>query len=407
MAERKNTQSWIRSTFDKSRYELINDKYNSQLLALLDLENSVPSFMGIDCATALLQDIALCQYQAKLLRKYSSEPQRYLTLDCDGITLTVRCSKVDVDNVLKPIGKDGKPRIYKAGTAAKPAAFKVLTVSTYELNKGPTLGNGKPRYSHGFELRFYGDNYKSLFLYLESSENKSGKHSLRLSFNPNKLTRDEIKQALIHVQKRIGGEYRYTQLFSKAKVTRIDFGILLPGVSSAFVQAFRNNAKRIVSECIPFDGQRVVETTYLGKRQKSSHCIVYEKLLKESKDYSEVKTAIDCLAVTTRIEWRHLPNREGHSSELKGLTAFPSRLKQMRLISPNYFYLQSNDILQTMLTDKRQESVKLRRSHIRRVLKSKGKRMSVYKIEPTWLEQQQQLLTGKLVELILYPEFEC
>ena len=79
----------------------------------------------------------------------------------------------------------------------------------------------------------------------------------------------------------------------------------------------------------------------------------------------------------------------------------------MRLISPNYFYLQSNDILQTMLTDKRQESVKLRRSHIRRVLKSKGKRMSVYKIEPTWLEQQQQLLTGKLVELILYPEFEC
>ena len=85
MADRKNTQSWIRSTFDKSRYELINDKYNSQLLALLDLENSVPSFMGIDCATALLQDMALCQYQAKLLRKYSSEPQRYLTLDCDGI----------------------------------------------------------------------------------------------------------------------------------------------------------------------------------------------------------------------------------------------------------------------------------------------------------------------------------
>ena len=40
MADRKNTQSWIRSTFAKSRYELINDKYNSQLLALLDLENA-------------------------------------------------------------------------------------------------------------------------------------------------------------------------------------------------------------------------------------------------------------------------------------------------------------------------------------------------------------------------------
>ncbi len=48
MADRKNTQSWIRSTFDKSRYELINDKYNSQLLTLLDLDNTEPSFKQIN-----------------------------------------------------------------------------------------------------------------------------------------------------------------------------------------------------------------------------------------------------------------------------------------------------------------------------------------------------------------------
>ena len=403
MADRKNTQSWIRSTFAKSRYELINDKYNSQLLALLDLENSVPSFMGIDCATALLQDMALCQYQAKLLRKYSSEPQRYLTLDCDGITLTVRCSKVDVDNVLKPIGKDGKPRIYKAGTAAKPAAFKVLTVSTYELNKGPTLGNGKPRYSHGFELRFYGDNYKSLFLYLESSENKSGKHSLRLSFNPNKLTRDEIKQALIHVQKRIGGEYRYMQLFSKAKVTRIDFGILLPGVSSAFVQVFRDNAKSIKSHCIPFNGQQVVETTYLGSKSNASHCIVYEKLLKESKCYPEVKTVIDSLAVTTRIEVRHLLYKERHELDVKQMPEFPSRLKQVRIISPRHFHLLNNEMLQELLTDKRQESVKIMRKSIRSELIKSRKRLRVHKIDQRWLEEEQTIVANSLMSLIINP----
>ena len=70
MADRKNTQSWIRSTFDKSRYELINDKYNSQLLALLDLENSEPSFKQINNVTAKLQDKALCRYQAMLLQIY-------------------------------------------------------------------------------------------------------------------------------------------------------------------------------------------------------------------------------------------------------------------------------------------------------------------------------------------------
>lgn len=54
MADRKNTQSWIRSTFDKSRYELINDKYNSQLLTLLDLDNTEPSFKQINNVTAKL-----------------------------------------------------------------------------------------------------------------------------------------------------------------------------------------------------------------------------------------------------------------------------------------------------------------------------------------------------------------
>ena len=403
MADRKNTQSWIRSTFDKSRYELINDKYNSQLLALLDLENSEPSFKQINNVTAKLQDKALCRYQAMLLQIYCDEPQRYLTLDCDGITLTVRCSKVDVDNVLKPIGKDGKPRIYKAGTAAKPAAFKVLTVSTYELNKGPTLGNGKPRYSHGFELRFYGDNYKSLFLYIEGNEKESGKYSLRLSFNPNKLTRDEAKQALIHIQKRIGGEYRYTQLFSKAKVTRIDFGILLPGVSSAFVQAFRDNAKSIKSHCIPFNGQQVVETTYLGSKSNASHCIVYEKLLKESKCYSEVKTVIDSLAVTTRIEVRHLLYKERHDLDVKKMPEFPSRLKQVRIISPRHFHLLNNEMLQELLTDKRQESVKIMRKSIRSELIKSRKRLRVHKIDQRWLEEEQTIVANSLMSLIINP----
>ena len=362
MADRKNTQSWIRSTFDKSRYELINDKHNSQLLVLLDLENTEPSFKQINDVTSKLKNKALCRYQAMLLQIYCNEPQRYLILDCDQITLTVRCSIKDIDSLLKPIGAENKPRIYKAGTAAKPADFTVFPTSTYELNgggSGPIYG--KPFYSHGFEFRFNGDNYKSLFLYLEGNEKESGKYSLRLSFNPNKLTRGEIKQALIHIQKRIGGEYRYTQLFSKAKVTRIDFGILLPGVSSAFVQAFRDNAKSIKSHCIPFNGQQVVETTYLGSKSNASHCIVYEKLLKESKCYPEVKTVIDSLAVTTRIEVRHLLYKERHDLDVKQMPEFPSRLKQVRIISPRHFHLLNNEMLQELLTDKRQESVKIMR----------------------------------------------
>ena len=404
MADRKNTQSWIRSTFDKSRYELINDKHNSQLLALLDLANTEPSFKQINNVTAKLQDKALCRYQAKLLRIYCNEPQRYLRLDCDQITLTVRCSIKDIDSLLKPIGAKNRPRIYKVGTAAKPADFTVFPTSTYELNGGGSgLIYGKPFYSHGFELRFNGDSYKSLFLYLEGNEKESGKYSLRLSFNPNKLTRDEIKQALIHVQKRIGGEYRYTQLFSKAKVTRIDFGILLPGVSSAFVQAFRDNAKSIKSHCIPFNGQQVVETTYLGSKSNASHCIVYEKLLKESKCYPEVKTVIDSLAVTTRIEVRHLLYKERHDLDVKQMPEFPSRLKQVRIISPKHFHLLNNETLQELLTDKRQESVKIMRKSIRSELIKSRKRLRVHKIDQRWLEEEQITVANSLMSLIINP----
>ena len=404
MADRKNTQSWIRSTFDKSRYELINDKHNSQLLVLLDLENTEPSFKQINDVTSKLKNKALCRYQAMLLQIYCNEPQRYLRLDCDQITLTVRCSIKDIDSLLKPIGAKNKSRIYKAGTAAKPADFTVFPTSTYELNGGGSgLIYGKPFYSHGFEFRFNGDNYKSLFLYLEGNEKESGKYSLRLSFNPNKLTRDEIKQALIHVQKRIGGEYRYTQLFSKAKVTRIDFGILLPGVSSAFVQAFRDNAKSIKSHCIPFNGQQVVETTYLGSKSNASHCIVYEKLLKESKCYPEVKTVIDSLAVTTRIEVRHLLYKERHDLDVKQMPEFPSRLKQVRIISPRHFHLLNNEMLQELLTDKRQESVKIMRKSIRSELIKSRKRLRVHKIDQRWLEEEQTIVANSLMSLIINP----
>ena len=404
MADRKNTQSWIRSTFDKSRYELINDKHNSQLLVLLDLENTEPSFKQINDVTSKLKNKALCRYQAMLLQIYCNEPQRYLILDCDQITLTVRCSIKDIDSLLKPIGAENKPRIYKAGTAAKPADFTVFPTSTYELNgggSGPIYG--KPFYSHGFEFRFNGDNYKSLFLYLEGNEKESGKYSLRLSFNPNKLTRGEIKQALIHIQKRIGGEYRYTQLFSKGKVTRIDFGILLPGVSSAFVQAFRDNAKSIKSHCIPFNGQQVVETTYLGSKSNASHCIVYEKLLKESKCYPEVKTVIDSLAVTTRIEVRHLLYKERHELDVKQMPEFPSRLKQVRIISPRHFHLLNNEMLQELLTDKRQESVKIMRKSIRSELIKSRKRLRVHKIDQRWLEEEQTIVANSLMSLIINP----
>jgi len=404
MADRKNTQSWIRSTFDKSRYELINDKYNSQLLTLLDLDNTEPSFKQINNVTAKLQDKTLCRYQAMLLQIYCNEPQRYLRLDCDQITLTVRCSIKDIDSLLKPIGAKNRPRIYKAGTAAKPADFTVFSTSTYELNGGGSRPiYGKPFYSHGFEFRFYGDNYKSLFLYLEGNEKESGKYSLRISFNPNKLTRDEIKQALIHIQKRIGGEYRYTQLFSKAKVTRIDFGILLPGVSSAFVQAFRDNTKSLKSHCIPLNGQQVVETTYLGSKSNASHCIVYEKLLKESRGYTEVRHLLDQLAITTRIEFSHIPNREKHSSELWSLSTFPSRLKQIRVISPKYFHLLSDGMLKAMLTDKRQESVKKMRKCIRSKLIKNRKRLRVHKIGQGWLKEEQKVVASSLINLIINP----
>jgi hypothetical protein len=242
-----------------------------------------------------------------------------------------------------------------------------------------------------------------MFLYLEGNEKESGKYSLRLSFNPNKLTRDEIKQALIHVQKRIGGEYRYTQLFSKAKVTRIDFGILLPGVSSAFVQAFRDNAKSIKSHCIPFNGQQVVETTYLGSKSNASHCIVYEKLLKESKCYPEVKTVIDSLAVTTRIEVRHLLYKERHELDVKQMPEFPSRLKQVRIISPRHFHLLNNEMLQELLTDKRQESVKIMLKSIRSELIKSRKRLRVHKIDQRWLEEEQTIVANSLMSLIINP----
>ena len=182
MQDRQYTCSWISSNFDKADHKLVDEKYNSRLLELLDLKNISPCFRQIDSVAALLKKVAMCRYQAKLLRKYCTEPQRYLTFDCDNITLTVRCSKRDIDSLLKPVGAKLRARFLKAGTKAKPADFKVFNTSPHELNgRDGRLIPGKPHYSHGFRLQFNSNNDKSVFLYVEGKVKKAGKYSLRLS----------------------------------------------------------------------------------------------------------------------------------------------------------------------------------------------------------------------------------
>ncbi|RUP75068.1 hypothetical protein C7Y69_21135 [Alteromonas sp. KS69] len=130
---------------------------------------------------------------------------------------------------------------------------------------------------------------------------------------------------------------------------------------------------------------------------------MYEKLLKESKCYPEVKTVIDSLAVTTRIEVRHLLYKERHDLDVKQMPEFPSRLKPVRIISPRHFHLLNNEMLQELLTDKRQESVKIMWKSIRSELIKSRKRLRVHKIDQRWLEEEQITVANSLMSLIINP----
>ena len=404
LAQSESVKKWIRSTFGVSNQKLVNRHLNSELLTAINCDSKTFE-RDLGLHISLLQSQKLCRYQSKLLKAYFANPAEHLRLDCDRLIFTIDCSANDIDNIIKPIGKKQVLRICKISDSSLSDLFSIKRERAAKINRdwkaNKDIEQTRPFYSHEFLFQIKSNERAWLRLYVsDGTKNDNGKTSIRIDFIPDRLEDKEIVAIFGHIRARLGA-YRYQQLFSRAKIKRIDFGIIIPGVLSTYLYAYRDIIKKIHSSCWPIGNDKIKETTYLGNHKKSSHIIIYEKLLKEAQDHKEVFDILDLLAVTTRCEFRFLADKSNKRLSLNTMLEAPNRLDELKVFDPKYLFLLSDETLESMLKDKTQYNLKSLKSSIRKQLKRGDKKLKYFKIDEQWLIDSKKELMNHYSDLIL------
>lgn len=268
----------------------------------------------------LLKDPKHAKYQSKLLSKYFEEPEKYLKLDCDYLSIQVDCSGAKTVELLT----DLQSGIEKLRTKA---LMEILTVE-HEKHVGKAnngLGTVKepkaPFFTSVYRLKLFNDRRKFFYIYIaDGSLGLKGKR-VQIDFIPSRFTNFEIGILFGHI-KSVLKNRAYLQFIAKARYKRVDVAFNMPGVFQPFVfPAYLDINNINAGSCWP--PEQLVETCYVGNRS-SNHFIIYDKILKEMKtdvnsfviERADVPQAIKQLAMTTRIERRFYTNRAGHKSTL-------------------------------------------------------------------------------------------
>jgi hypothetical protein len=405
LAKNKIIKNWISSTFGVSNQKLVNRPLNSELLTAIN-RDSINFNRNVSLYVSLLQSQKLCRYQSKLLKEYFANPAEHLRLDCDRLIFTIDCSANDVNNIIKLIGKKQISRICKISDPSLSDLFSIKRARAANINRdwkaNKDIKQVRPYYSHEFVFQIKSNKRAWLRLYVANgAKNNNGKTSIRIDFIPDRLEDKEIVAIFGHICSRLG-VYRYHQLFSRAKIKRIDYGFILSGVLSIFFYSYKDIVKKLKSICWPTENDRVKETTYLGKKDYSSHIVIYEKLLKEAKDHPEILSMLDLLAVTTRCEFKFLADKDNKRLNLMTMTDAPIRLDELKVFDPRNFYLLSEQTLENMLLNKTQHNVKKLRKTVGKQLKSSDKNLKYFRIDKQWLNESKEELMNHYCDLILH-----
>ncbi len=384
------TTDWICNTFSVQQHPFVDAEKNQRLLSAYEYnhENLLRFSEDTGRHLCLLKSAKLCRYQASLLRAYFTEPESHLSVDCDRLTFTIICTERDVKAAIQKVGTAKVYRFTKV--AKKDTQLKITPASTYEINKDWKITSlnktkkARPYYSHAFKMEIKACAQKSVFLFVSDGKKRdNGKLSLRIDFIPQYLNDDEFRLVLNHFYAKFG-KHRFCQLIKKARLTRIDFGVNLHGLSGLFFNAYRDVKKPIDSHTKPSNSV-VAETIYLNSKRKSSYCIIYEKILKEANSCN-IDEAVWCnLAVTTRMEYRHYPYRSGKPRLLSELDGIPPELSSIRVASPSYLHMLPEDMLLKSLTYKKQSDTKLTVRKVRRHLWKMRKKLTFFQLDKSWV----------------------
>ena len=179
---------------------------------------------------------------------------------------------------------------------------------------------------------------------------------------------------IFHHLQSVFGCNRYNQVISRARVSRVDIGLNLKGISKSCLVTIPKYSRCKVSNYYPNSdkqgylesGQSVTESYYHGS-QKGSHLIVYDSSLN---NLNRKKQSIGLVA---RVEYRYLLHASKMELTVSTLPYLKPTLHLYRFINPWIFKCLPATLIKELITNQGIASQSRAWSEVKSLLKQRGK----------------------------------
>jgi hypothetical protein len=243
--------------YSTSKQPSVNTKLNKLLRNLVNrVLKKYQKNTNIIVEAIKRQDI--CDYQSKLLSKAFSS----FKLDIDYLSFTIKCRAKHVDKLI-----DEHRGLLNVKAHGIKDLVSVKPVQVDSINKDITRSEDRKRpfYTLLFLITVNGIE-EPVRLYISDGSAENSTIGIRLSFNPKHYTRREITAVFLHLESILGAR-TYKSLINKARITRLDLGFIVFGLSYFFVYGFVTD-KRFKDpkdpKCFSESDNKIAETTWLG-----------------------------------------------------------------------------------------------------------------------------------------------
>jgi hypothetical protein len=392
-----------------------NLKQSVQRLITISINTTLVSLIsylvgyGTDTAKFIivLRNKRICRYQSKLLRKYLCNPKKYLTLEVDKLDFTVSYNR-KAKKVFRAIKCESKGLLI-----VRPKLQHLIIVEGVRMdgiNKTcHKKQNNRPHFTHKYEVRVIGKPKAVLTIHVADGS-KSKYMGIRCSLNTNHFSKLELAAVFSHIHNTTGTT-EYNRMIAKARVTRVDIAVNLPGVSSIFLWFLPPHGNSTRSTCLPQedDCKCICETLYLGHlpkeddddRTRKSKYRIYCSHLNKLKNDCDLQADEYVVAARLEYELNCWDNQRGLL--LTNMQNVLVKLDKVQLIDPVGFYKIPAKWHKELLVDKSIANIRRRLWFIKHRL-NQNNGFSVLSLDGDWLKQEQKRALTILKEILVAPK---
>jgi hypothetical protein len=370
--------------YSTSKQPSVNTKLNKLLRSLINIDLKKYQ-KNTDIIVEAIKRQDICDYQSRLLSKAFSS----FKLDIDYLSFTIECS---AKNISKLINEHSGLLNVKAHGIKDLISVEPTQVDAINRDIKRSEDWKRPFYTLLFLITVNGVE-EPVRLYISDGTAKNSTVGIRLSFNPKHYARREITAVFLHLESILGAR-SYTSLINKARITRLDLGFIVFGLSYFFVYGFVTDKRFKGSECFTQSDNGVAETTWLGKGSKIR---LYDKTLELLRKAKEGKKRFGKWAMSTRFEYEFRAK-----SRLKLYNLENSRLmfSNLQVIDPSFLSLLSDKQLTRLLKNRTNRRVK---SAVKKLAKLTGKEVPTMSLDKERLKLETTRVLSSYKKLILEP----